>query len=255
MLEAVKQNGVSLFYAAPKADYASRLEDAKQKLWTQKSPAYDTGKPVWLDFARTPEENKPVRMIHRAHEQLEAIFLNKGITKKVEKFPRDRRIKVESHIVVSVYKGSLKWGASAKEVLTQDEMDEILSFAESRWDRPLADFSEGGQSACVRAVSINVRGTLGSREAVDSLLREVTSQWPDLDMLFCAELDFFMKMSITIWAMDGPGSMRGKARGLLVSGSRRGCVSTESKPCARVDRLRLALTGLVQRLTSSFFHI
>ena len=43
----------------------------------------------------------------------------------------------------------------------------------------------------LRVVSINVRGTLGSSEAADTLLQEVTEQWPDLDVLFCAEFDFF----------------------------------------------------------------
>ena len=43
----------------------------------------------------------------------------------------------------------------------------------------------------MHAVSINVRGTLGTREAIDVLLREVAGQWPCLDMLFCAEFDFF----------------------------------------------------------------
>ena len=107
------------------------LEEAKQRLFCQRVPAYDTGKPVWLDFARTAEENKPVKMIHRAHEQIGVFFTNKGISKKLEKFPRDRRIKVQGHIVLSIFKGSLKWGAAAKEDLTQDEMDEIISFAES----------------------------------------------------------------------------------------------------------------------------
>jgi hypothetical protein len=42
----------------------------------------------------------------------------------------------------------------------------------------------------VHAVSINVRGSLGSREAIDIFLQEVVSHWRCLDMLFCPELDF-----------------------------------------------------------------
>ena len=70
-------------------------------------------------------------MIHRAHEQIEAVFLHKGNKKKVEKIPRDRRIKVEGHVILSVFRNSLRWGPAAKEDLSQDEMDEIVSFAES----------------------------------------------------------------------------------------------------------------------------
>ena len=68
------------------------LNDAILRVKSNATPAYDKGKVVWLDYARTPEQNKPARMIHRAHEQIEAVFLGKGINKKVDKYPRDRRM-------------------------------------------------------------------------------------------------------------------------------------------------------------------
>jgi len=106
------------------------LDDSILRVRSRKAPAYDSGKAVWLDHALTPEQTRPVKMIHRAHEQIEAVFLSKGIKKKVEKYVRDRRIKVAGHVVISIFKGALKWGPAAKEDLTQDEMDEIMSFAE-----------------------------------------------------------------------------------------------------------------------------
>ena len=110
---------------------ASALDDARCRVRATEMKFGVQQKSAWLDVQRSEAERKPVKLIHRCHD----ICLELGAVKcplvAFTKYPKDRRVKANGVLFAFVTAGKLRWTAKARELFTQDELDEIEGYADN----------------------------------------------------------------------------------------------------------------------------
>ena len=73
------------------------------------------------------KENAPIRYPHRAAEFLETAAAQRGQRCKIEKLPKRHLVKVDDRIVFFVRAGEPKVTPAVRDLLTEDEVNELLA--------------------------------------------------------------------------------------------------------------------------------
>ena len=86
---------------------------------------YVEGRSVWLDVAKTREENAPNRMFHRVHDYLQNMHASKGI----EKNATFKSIKVDGSIVGYPRGSTWQWTEKARDIFSTEELEMAAAYA------------------------------------------------------------------------------------------------------------------------------
>jgi hypothetical protein len=113
---------------------ATALQAAKHKV-RQSRQAFtnDAERIAWLDVAKTRDELKPTRVIHRSTELLQDFLATKPAQEppiNLEKDIPGKRIKLNGNILAYTLRGELKFTQLAKSTFTRDELDMAIGYAE-----------------------------------------------------------------------------------------------------------------------------
>ena len=110
---------------------ADQLQESRLAVRALKK-TYSNDRKVWLDVKNTDAENRPARLMHRAHDCLTDIESSRSDKKVIKKDPSGKFLSIDDKRIGFSLRGRWRWTQHASARYTAEELELAKAYAEDQ---------------------------------------------------------------------------------------------------------------------------